>query len=142
MLYQYQTGESRLKFEITEHTTMLNPTIALQKLNEIRQLGIGISLDDFGTGYSSFAHLAEFPIETLKIDRSFVSGMTRDSGKQHIVNTITKLGHSLGMSIVAEGVETKEEAILLESYGVDYLQGYYFSRPLPQLEFQYLLSHS
>jgi diguanylate cyclase (GGDEF)-like protein len=142
MLYQYQTGESRLKFEITEHTTMLNPTIALQKLNEIRQLGIGISLDDFGTGYSSFAHLAEFPIETLKIDRSFVSGMTRDSGKQHIVTTITKLGHSLGMSIVAEGVETKEEAILLESYGVDYLQGYYFSRPLPQLEFQYLLSHS
>jgi len=142
MLYQYQIGESRLKFEITEHTTMLNPTVALQKLNEIRQLGIAISLDDFGTGYSSFAHLAEFPIETLKIDRGFVTGMTRDTSKQHIVTTITKLGHSLGMSIVAEGVETKEEAILLESYGVDYLQGYYFSRPLPQLEFQYLLSHS
>ena len=142
MLYQYQTGESRLKFEITEHTTMLNPALAKQKLDEIGQLGIGISLDDFGTGYSSFSHLAEFPIETLKIDRSFVTGIIQDSGKQHIVSTITKLGHSLGMSIVAEGVETKEEAILLNSYGVDYLQGYYFSRPLPQLEFQYLLSHS
>jgi EAL domain-containing protein (putative c-di-GMP-specific phosphodiesterase class I)/GGDEF domain-containing protein len=142
MLYKYETGDSRLKFEITEHTTMINPSIAHQKLKEIRQLGIGISLDDFGTGYSSFAHLAEFPIETLKIDRSFVTGMTRESGKRHIVSTITKLGHSLGMSIVAEGVESREEAILLGSYGVDYLQGYYFSRPLPQLEFQYLLSHS
>jgi len=121
---------------------MLNPALAKQKLDEIGQLGIGISLDDFGTGYSSFSHLAEFPIETLKIDRSFVTGIIQDSGKQHIVSTITKLGHSLGMSIVAEGVETKEEAILLNSYGVDYLQGYYFSRPLPQLEFQYLLSHS
>jgi len=142
MLYQYQIGESRLKFEITEHTTMLNPALTLQKLSEIRQLGIGISLDDFGTGYSSFAYLAEFPIETLKIDRSFVTGMIQDQGKQNIVSTMTKLGHSLGMTIVAEGVETKEEATMLTSFGVDYLQGYYFSRPLPQLEFQYLLSHS
>jgi len=142
LLRQHPTGESRLKFEITEHATMLNPALARQKLEEIRRLGIGISLDDFGTGYSSFSHLAEFPIETLKIDRSFVTGMTHDLSKQHIVSTITKLGHSLGMTIVAEGVETKEEAILLGSYGVDYLQGYYFSRPLPQLEFQYLLSHS
>jgi len=142
MLYQYDIGESRLKFEITEHTTMLNPALTQQKLSEIRQLGIGIALDDFGTGYSSFAHLAEFPIETLKIDRSFVTGLTQDNGKQNIVSTITKLGHSLGMTIVAEGVETKEEATMLASFGVDYLQGYYFSRPLPQLEFQYLLSHS
>jgi len=142
MLYQYQIGDSRLKFEITEHTTMLNPALTHQKLTEIQQLGIGISLDDFGTGYSSFAHLAEFPIETLKIDRGFVTGLCQDSGKQNIVSTITKLGHSLGMTIVAEGVETKEEATMLTSFGVDYLQGYYFSRPLPQLEFQYLLSHS
>jgi len=142
MLYQYQIGESRLKFEITEHTTMLNPALTHQKLTEIQQLGIGISLDDFGTGYSSFAHLAEFPIETLKIDRGFVTGLCQDSGKQNIVSTITKLGHSLGMTIVAEGVETKEEATMLTSFGVDYLQGYYFSRPLPQLEFQYILSRS
>jgi diguanylate cyclase (GGDEF)-like protein len=141
LLYHYEFGESRLKFEITEHAAMLNPTAALQRLQEIRQLGIGISLDDFGTGYSSFAYLAEFPIETLKIDRSFVTDMTRDTGKQHIVSTITKLGHSLGMTIVAEGVESKEEVALLRSYGVDYLQGYYYDRPLPQLEFQYLLTH-
>ena len=142
MLYQYQIGDSRLKFEITEHTSMLNPALTQQKLSEIKQLGIGISLDDFGTGYSSFAYLAELPIETLKIDRGFVTGLCQDSGKQNIVSTITKLGHSLGMTIVAEGVETKEEATMLTSFGVDYLQGYYFSRPLPQLEFQYLLSHS
>jgi len=142
MLERYETGISRLKFEITEHATMLNPQQAIRTLREIRQMGIGISLDDFGTGYSSFAYLAEFPIETLKIDRSFVTDMTEDSSKRHIVSTITKLGHSLGMTIVAEGVENKEEAVLLGSYGVDYLQGYYYSRPLPQLEFQYLLSHS
>jgi EAL domain-containing protein (putative c-di-GMP-specific phosphodiesterase class I)/GGDEF domain-containing protein len=142
MLFRYEIGESRLKFEITEHATMHNPALARQKLEEVRQLGIGISLDDFGTGYSSFAHLAEFPIETLKIDKSFVTDMTRDNSKRHIVSAITKLGHSLGMTIVAEGVESKEEAELLSSFGVDYLQGYYFSRPLPQLEFQYLVSHS
>jgi len=141
LLYHYEFGDSRLKFEITEHAAMLNPNAALQRLKDIRQLGIGISLDDFGTGYSSFAYLAEFPIETLKIDRGFVTGMTRDSSKRHIVSTIIKLGHSLGMTIVAEGVENKEEATLLRSYGADYLQGYYYDRPLHQLEFQYLQTH-
>jgi EAL domain-containing protein (putative c-di-GMP-specific phosphodiesterase class I) len=121
---------------------MINPALTHQKLEEIRQLGIGIALDDFGTGYSSFSHLAEFPIETLKIDRGFISGFTENSSQKHIISTIVKLGHSLGMSIVAEGVESKEEAILLASMGVDYLQGYYFSRPIPQLEFQYLIAHS
>jgi EAL domain-containing protein (putative c-di-GMP-specific phosphodiesterase class I) len=141
-LSRYEIGDSRLKFEITEYATTLNPVQAKRTLEEIRQLGIGISLDDFGTGYSSFAHLAEFPIETLKIDRSFVTNMVKDPGKRHIVSTMTKLGHSLGMNIVAEGVESRQEADLLAQMGVDYLQGFYFSKPLPQLEFQYLLSHS
>lgn len=141
LLYKYDIGECELKFEITEHTSMVNPELTHSRLNEIRQLGIGIALDDFGTGYSSFAHLAEFPIETLKIDRGFVSDITQNPSHQHIVSTMIKLGHSLGMTIVAEGVESKEDAVMLRSMGADYLQGYYFSRPMPKLEFQYLLTH-
>ena len=141
LLYKYDIGESRLKLEITEHASMVNPELTHTRLKEIRQLGIEIALDDFGTGYSSFAHLAEFPIKTLKIDRSFVRDLANNPGHRHIVSTIIKLGHSLQMDIVAEGVETAEDAQLLQDMGADYLQGYYFSKPVPKLEFQYLLSH-
>ena len=140
-LNKYDIGESGIKMEITEHASMLNPTLTHQRLNNIRQLGIEIALDDFGTGYSSFAYLAEFPIGTLKIDKGFVRGFLDNPSHLHIVETIAKLGHSLGMTIVAEGVEELREALALREIGVDYLQGYYFSRPIPQLEFQYLLAH-
>jgi len=141
LLYKYDIGECELKYEITEHSAMLNPQLTHARLNEIRQLGIGIALDDFGTGYSSFSHLAEFPIDTLKIDRGFVSDISNNPGHRHIVSAMIKLGHSLGMTIVAEGIESRADAALLDSLGADYLQGYYFSRPIPQLEFQYLLTH-
>ena len=140
-LNKYDIGKSSIKMEITEHASMLNPTLTHQRLNNIRQLGIEIALDDFGTGYSSFAYLAEFPIGTLKIDKGFVRGFLDNPSHKHIVETIAKLGHSLGMKIVAEGVEELREAKALREMGVDYLQGYYFSKPVPQLEFQYLLSH-
>jgi diguanylate cyclase (GGDEF)-like protein len=140
-LNKYDIGKSGIKMEITEHASMLNPTLTHQRLNNIRQLGIEIALDDFGTGYSSFAYLAEFPIGTLKIDKGFVRGFLDNPSHKHIVETIAKLGHSLGMTIVAEGVEELREALALRKMGVDYLQGYYFSKPIPQLEFQYLLSH-
>ncbi len=142
LLYKYDIGRCELKFEITEHTSMINPELTQARLREIRQLGIGIALDDFGTGYSSFAHLVEFSIETLKIDRGFVTDLSENLNHQHIVSTMIKLGHSLGMKVVAEGVESREDVILLRSMGVDYLQGFYFSRPIPKLEFQYLLTHS
>ncbi len=141
-LYASDIGDSKIKIEITEHASMANPELTRQKLNEIKQLGIDISLDDFGTGYSSFAYLAKFPIDTLKIDKSFVMSMFSDESSMHIVSTIAKLAHSLNMSVVAEGIEREEELSLLQSYGVEYLQGYYFSKPLPLLEFQYLLTHS
>lgn len=141
LLQKYDIGSSQLKFEITEHAAMINPMLVQDQLKKIHELGIGIALDDFGTGYSSFSYLAELPIDTLKIDRSFVSGMLQDQSKQHIVASIAKLGHSLGMDIVAEGVEREEEARLLKEYGLDILQGYHFSKPLPQLDFQYLLAH-
>jgi EAL domain-containing protein (putative c-di-GMP-specific phosphodiesterase class I)/GGDEF domain-containing protein len=140
-LNKYDIGKSGIKMEITEHASMLNPTLTHQRLNDIRNLGIEIALDDFGTGYSSFAYLAEFPIGTLKIDKGFVRGFLDNPSHKHIVETIAKLGHSLGMKIVAEGVEELREARALAEMKVDYLQGYYFSKPIPQLEFQYLLAH-
>jgi EAL domain-containing protein (putative c-di-GMP-specific phosphodiesterase class I) len=140
-LNKYDIGKSGIKMEITEHASMLNPKITHQRLNDIRQLGVEIALDDFGTGYSSFAYLAELPISTLKIDKGFVRGFLDNPSNRHIVETISKLGHALGMTIVAEGVEELREAKALAEMDVDYLQGYYFSKPIPQLEFQYLLSH-
>ena len=142
LLYKYDIGASKLKLEITEHASMVNPEMTHLRLQEIRQLGIEISLDDFGTGYSSFAYLAEFPIRTLKVDKSFVQDLRENTQHRHIVNAIISLAHSLGMNIIAEGVETAEDAKLLYEMGADYLQGYYFSKPIPKLEFQYLLSHS
>ena len=142
LLYRYDIGESQLKIEITEHASMANPELTQKRLSEIRQLGIEISLDDFGTGYSSFAYLAKFPIRTLKIDKGFVQDLQLNPQHHHIVHAIIKLAHSLRMDIVAEGVETAEDAKLLQEMGADYLQGYYFSKPVPKLEFQYLLSHS
>ncbi len=141
LLYEYDIGDNKLKFEITEHASMVNPELTHRRLQEIRQLGIGIALDDFGTGYSSFSYLAEFPIDTLKIDKGFVSGIGRNPDNMHIVEMIIKLGHSLGMTLVAEGIETEEDVRLLTSMGADLLQGYYFSRPIPKLEFQHLITH-
>jgi EAL domain-containing protein (putative c-di-GMP-specific phosphodiesterase class I)/GGDEF domain-containing protein len=139
--YRYDPGASRIKYEITEYAAMHNPSLTREHLEILHQLGIMVALDDFGTGYSSFSHLAEFPIDTLKIDKSFVDNMVQDRSKQHIISTITKLGHSLGMNLVAEGIETRDQAKLLRQMGVDLFQGYYFAKPMPQLEFQYFLRH-
>jgi len=98
-------------------------------LQSLRQKGIRIALDDFGTGYSSLSYLRRFPIDTLKIDQSFVRQIDIPDGTS-IVKAIIHLGIELGMQIVAEGVETKQEALMLESMRCDIAQGYYFSRPL------------
>ncbi|WP_169308527.1 putative bifunctional diguanylate cyclase/phosphodiesterase [Nitratifractor salsuginis] len=141
VLYQYDIGDSGIKYEITEYASMHNPILTRERLEKLHQMGIKVALDDFGTGYSSFSHLAEFPIDTLKIDKSFVDNMVQDRSKQHIISSITKLGHSLGMNLVAEGIETRDQAKLLQQMGVDLFQGYYFAKPMSQLEFQYLLTH-
>jgi EAL domain-containing protein (putative c-di-GMP-specific phosphodiesterase class I)/GGDEF domain-containing protein len=141
ILYQYDIGASGIKYEITEYASMHNPILTKERLEKLYQMGIKIALDDFGTGYSSFSHLAEFPIDTLKIDKSFVDNMIQNRNKQHIISSITKLGHSLGMNLVAEGIETRDQAKLLQQMGVDLFQGYYFAKPMSQLEFQYLLTH-
>ncbi|WP_458652006.1 EAL domain-containing protein [Sivoneniella epilithica] len=119
-----------LKLEITESIAMTNvePTIAL--LLRLKALNLQLSIDDFGTGYSSLSYLHQFPTDTIKVDRSFVSRMGFECEDIHIVKTIIMLGHNLGMYIVAEGVETAEQLALLRSLQCEYGQGYFFAKPL------------
>ncbi len=121
---------SNLTLEITESTLMHNVVTAKSICRTLKSLGVRIGIDDFGTGYSSFSHLHSFPFDTLKIDRSFVSHMEHDAQKREIVRTTVALAHNLGLDVVAEGVETREQMVLLRDLGCEYGQGFHFSRPL------------
>lgn len=120
-----------IKFEVTESILIEQPEVVIETLTRLRALGIKIVLDDFGTGFSSLAYLHRFPLDTLKIDASFVQRMVDEQGSAEIVRTIIVLAHNLGMDVVAEGVETAEQLALLAQWRCDYAQGYYFSRPVP-----------
>jgi diguanylate cyclase (GGDEF)-like protein/PAS domain S-box-containing protein len=120
-----------LKLEITETVIMENADSAAEMLNELKALGSQLAIDDFGTGYSSFSHLHRFPIDTLKIDRAFVSRMDTSLESSEIVRTILTLAHNLKMSVVAEGVETSVQIKQLRALGCEYGQGYFINRPLP-----------
>ncbi|MBI4969016.1 MAG: PAS domain S-box protein [Rhodospirillales bacterium] len=123
-----------LKLEITESLLMDNPEGATDWLTRLKELDLSLSIDDFGTGYSSLSYLHRFPFDVLKIDRSFVSTMRLRHQNQVIVRAIIWLAQTLGMTVVAEGVETAEELALLRELGCNYAQGYYFSRPVPEAE--------
>ena len=138
-LQRHQVDPESIKFEITESAAMMSEEKAVKYFKKIKNLGIGISLDDFGTGYTSFDYLKKFPADIVKIDKSLVDHIVESEEDQRIVHAMIELGHNLGMKVVVEGVETKEMVTLLGSYGCDYLQGYYFSRPLPAFEFQKLI---
>lgn len=118
------------ELEITEGMMMENETEYLNILNNLREIGVKISIDDFGTGYSSLAYLAKFPIDFLKIDRSFVQNSLTSKVDSTIVNTIVVMSHELGMVVVAEGVETSEHLHFLKKLQCDYAQGYYLAKPL------------
>ncbi len=119
-----------LKLEITESVVMESIDTATDMLRQLRALGVQLSIDDFGTGYSSLSYLHRFPIDTLKIDRSFVTQMVDNNENIEIVRTIVMLAQNLGMDVVAEGVETKEQLALLRKLGCENGQGYFFSRPV------------
>jgi len=122
---------SRLKVEITETLVMQNPESVVHKLRGLREMGTKVSIDDFGTGYSSLAYLQRFPINTLKVDRSFVSDMDAFENLV-IVRTIVSLAHNLGLDVVAEGIETERQRDFLADLSCECGQGYLFSRPLAQ----------
>ncbi len=131
---------SRLKVEITESLLIDKPEAVIDRLKELRALGIQICIDDFGTGYSSLSYLHRFPVTTLKIDRSFVARMTEPGEHVEIVRTIITLAHALQLEVVAEGVETPEQAAALKAFGCEYAQGYLYARPLPPEDIELLLS--
>ena len=119
-----------LRLEITESVVMSNAEAACAALGRLRAHGLGISIDDFGTGYSSLSYLHRFPVDTLKVDRSFIGRMGEGDENGEIVRTIITLARNLGMQVVAEGVETARQGDLLRGLGCEYAQGYFFSRPL------------
>ncbi len=119
-----------IKLEITESLLMDNPARAAVTLNGIKALGLEVAIDDFGTGYSSLSYLHRFQIDTLKIDRSFVSTATMNAGSMEVVRAIVGLARNLGLDIVAEGVEQPEQVTLLRDLQCDYGQGYFFSEPI------------
>jgi EAL domain-containing protein (putative c-di-GMP-specific phosphodiesterase class I) len=125
---------SMLDLEITESVIMENVEAIIPILQTVRGLGVEIAVDDFGTGYSSLAYIARLPIHDLKIDRSFVVGMTQNEDSLIIVKSVISLAHSLRLNVVAEGVETEEQAALLLKLGCDEMQGYLFSAPVPPAE--------
>ena len=128
-----------LEIELTESVLLDNPDIARAKLTRLREAGICIALDDFGTGYSSLSYLPELPLDTLKIDQSFVFGLLEDEKHRVICKTIVQLAHNMGLKVVAEGVETAEHLEVLEGYECEIGQGYFFNRPLPADQFSELL---
>ena len=120
-----------LRLEVTESLIMANPESMARMLAELKELDVRLVLDDFGTGYSSLSHLRRFPLDTLKIDRSFVMPMISDARDQELVRIIIRLAHTLGMDVVAEGVETAAHATSLRGLGCEYAQGFLYTAPLP-----------
>ena len=128
-----------LELEITESMIMHNADKAVQTLTKLKTLGIRVAIDDFGTGYSSLSNLKRFPIDTLKVDRSFIRDLPGDSDDKAITKAIIALGKSLNMTLIAEGVETQEQAEFLRAHACDQFQGYYFSRPVDKDKFGELM---
>jgi diguanylate cyclase (GGDEF)-like protein len=130
VLRESHINPSHLKLEITESVVMENPELAAATLAKLRGLGVRLSIDDFGTGYSSLSYLNRFPVDTLKIDRSFISRMNQADENLQIVRTIVTLAGNLGMQVIAEGVETEDQLNQLKLLKCQYAQGYLFSKPL------------
>jgi EAL domain-containing protein (putative c-di-GMP-specific phosphodiesterase class I) len=139
LLRELDLPQGALKLEITESSLMSDPVAAATLLARLKALGVRLAIDDFGTGYSSLSYLQRFPLDTLKIDRSFTSAMGSGQKEQTIISSIMPLAHNLGMDVVAEGVETHEQLVFLQQMACKYAQGFYFSRPVPADDAQKLL---
>ena len=140
VLERHQVDPRMLELEVTESQLMDRPAEAMEALAELKALGVRLSIDDFGTGYSSLSHLQKFPVDFIKIDRSFLGGGVHD-GHAVITRAIIALGHSLKMKVIAEGVETREQLAFLRHHHCDQMQGYYFSGALTQEKLQEMVSN-
>jgi EAL domain-containing protein (putative c-di-GMP-specific phosphodiesterase class I) len=142
LLADYGLPADVLTLEVTESTIMADPSRTMTVLRQLADLGIALSIDDFGTGYSSLSYLKRLQAQELKIDKSFVMGMSHNSNDAVIVRSTIELGHNLGLRMVAEGVEDAETWRLLRALGCDVVQGFHLSRPLPPGEITELLSEA
>jgi diguanylate cyclase (GGDEF)-like protein len=140
LLQSSHTGPNRLVLEVTESSLMTNPDANIETLEQLSTLGFRLAMDDFGTGYASLNYLKRLPVDILKIDRSFVKGLPDDEDDATLVTTILALGQSLGLEIVAEGVETSAQEAFLKRYGCQQVQGFLYSKPVPFPEFTRLLN--
>jgi diguanylate cyclase (GGDEF)-like protein/PAS domain S-box-containing protein len=131
ILRSHGVDPALLELEITESSLMVNPHEAARTLEYLKQLGVGLSVDDFGTGYSSLSYLKRFPLDALKVDRSFVRDITSDANDAAITLAVISMAHSLGLAVIAEGVETPAQLAFLAQNGCDQVQGYHLARPVP-----------
>ena len=134
ILEKNNVSAQNFEIEVTERTVMNSASETVSKFVKLKQLGFKLSIDDFGTGYSSLSYLVRFPLDVLKIDRSFIQHISSLDDKQAIVDAIIQMAHRLKMDVVAEGVESKQQVELLREMGCDYIQGFYYSKPLPMNE--------
>jgi len=130
-LAQHRVAAEHLELELTESSLMVNTQRTLATLRRLKSRGVRIAIDDFGTGFSSLSYLRQFPVDTLKIDMAFIRNVTTSAVDAAMTEMIIGMAHTLGMDVVAEGVETADQLDFLAGHGCDQIQGYYFSRPLP-----------
>jgi EAL domain-containing protein (putative c-di-GMP-specific phosphodiesterase class I) len=122
----------RLELELTETMVMENAAETRNILSQLRELGVSLAIDDFGTGYSSLVYLKQLPIDMLKIDKGFIADLTSDADDEAITTTIITMAHSLGLSVIAEGVETQQQLDFLREHNCDEIQGFWLSQPLDE----------
>ena len=142
VLREFPVTPGQIEFELTESILMDNVDDTIATLHAIKELGFALSIDDFGTGYSSLNYLCRFPLDKLKIDMSFVQDIHGSPQNLAVTKAIIGLGHTLGLTVTAEGVESAADADVLRHAGCDELQGYFFARPMPQAHFMAWLAHS
>ncbi len=136
LLHKYNFDAKYLNIEVTEEGVMKNPELSIKILNEVNDLGVKINIDDFGTGYSSFAYLKKLPVNKLKIDREFIKDIPDDKDDEVITKSLISLAKNMNLQSVAEGVENQEQLDFVLSNGCDYIQGYFYSPPIPASEFE------
>jgi EAL domain-containing protein (putative c-di-GMP-specific phosphodiesterase class I) len=127
--------QNLINLELTETALLEDLTMARPVLTDLSAYGVGIHIDDFGTGYSSLSYLAELPVQTLKIDQSFVERLTESVNNAKVVQAIIALGKAMDLSVVAEGVETEQQLMLVHTFGCDLAQGFFIGKPMPEKEF-------
>jgi EAL domain-containing protein (putative c-di-GMP-specific phosphodiesterase class I) len=136
ILKNHDVDQKLINLELTETALLEDLTIAEPVLNDLAKFGVGIHIDDFGTGYSSLSYLAQLPVQTLKIDRSFISKLTESTTNGRVVQAIIALGKAMGLEVVAEGVETAKEYKIVRTLGCDLVQGFFIAKPMPADEFR------